>query len=502
MSEEERQQEALVRAFSQGRVVGAPAPVERFDTHLSHVFVSGERAFKLKRAVRLPFVDFSSCEARRKACEAELANQPMARALYLGALPIVRDSNGFRIGGAGAAADWVVAMRRFEQDQQFDRLAARGALSRDVIEEAVETIAAGHRAAPATERAGYAAHYRSVIQGLRRTEQHGAREMGLEPGSPVLFDRLDEALARARPLIEARRKRGKVCRGHGDLHLRNLCLYEGRPLAFDALEFDEALATTDVLYDLAFLLMDLRRVGLAVHVNAAMNRYWDLAEEEEAALSLLPFFMSLRAAVRMAVAVEASDLNEAQTHRTLGLSLLARAPPILIAIGGLSGTGKTAVAQSLAPLMPGPAGARLLRSDVLRKMKLGLGLEEKAQGASYAPARRAEIYRDLAAKAAQAVGGGASAIADATLQERSVRDAISAAAGSARFFGYWLAAPLDVRLARVGSRTGDASDADTKVASEQSEPSDIGPPWRRLNANRPVAAIVNDILSDISLPER
>jgi hypothetical protein len=502
MSEEERLQDELVRAFTHGRVAGAPGPIERFDTHLSHVFVSGERAFKLKRAVRLPFVDFSSCEARRKACEAELANQPMARALYLSALPIVRDSNGFRIGGAGPAIDWVVAMRRFEQAQQFDRLAARGALSRAVIEEAVETIAAGHRAAPATERAGYGAHYRSVIEGLRRTEQHGAREMGLKPGSPVLLDRLDEELARASPLIENRRKRGKVCRGHGDLHLRNLCIYEGKPLAFDALEFDETLATTDVLCDLAFLLMDLRRVGLAAHANAAMNRYWDIAEEEEAALALLAFFMSLRAGVRMAVAVAAGELQEAQTYRTLGLRLLGRAPPILIAIGGLSGTGKTAVAQALAPLMPGPAGARLLRSDVLRKTKLGLGLEKKAQAASYAPARRAEIYRDLVAKAAEVLGGGASAIADATFQERSTRDAIPAAAASARFFGYWLGAPLDVRLAHVASRTGDASDADAKVAGEQSEPSDIGPPWRRLDANRPVAAIVDDILSDISLTER
>jgi aminoglycoside phosphotransferase family enzyme/predicted kinase len=496
-------QGALVRAFGDGRVEGAPGPVVRIDTHLSHVFLSGDRAFKLKRAVRLPFVDFSSCEARRKACQAELANQPMGRALYLDALPIIKDSKGFRIGVAGEAeaVDWIVSMRRFEQAQQFDRLAACGALSRAMIEEAVATIARGHEGAPVTQLAGYAAHYRDVIAGLRRTEAHGALEMGLQPGSPALFDRLDEELGRASPLIERRRKRGEVRRGHGDLHLRNMCMFEGKPLAFDALEFDEGLATTDVLYDFAFLLMDLRRVGLAAHANAAMNRYWDISGEEDEALALLPFFMSLRAAVRMAVAVEAGALQEAQTYRALGLRLLERAPPTLIAIGGLSGTGKTAVAQALAPLMPGPAGARLLRSDVLRKTKLGLSLTERAAEACYAPERRAEIYRDLATQAAQAIEGRASTVADATFRPTWSREAIAAAAGSARFFAYWLAAPLGVRLARVARRAGDASDADMKIASEQTEPADLCPPWRRLDVNRPVSAIVEDIMNDIALTE-
>jgi predicted kinase len=322
--------------------------------------------------------------------------------------------------------------------------------------------------------------------------------MGLAPGSPVLFDRLGEALARMSPLIEERRKSGKVRRGHGDLHLRNICIYEGKPLAFDALEFDEALATTDLLYDFAFLLMDLRRVGLAEHANAAMNRYWDITGEEEEALQLLPFFMSLRAAVRMAVAVEAGELQEAQTYRALGLALIERAAPLLVAIGGLSGTGKTAVAQALAPQLPGPAGARLLRSDVLRKAKLGVSLKEKAQEACYAPERQAEIYRDLAAKSVRAIQGGASVVADATFRVGSTREAIAAAAQSAPFFAYWLAAPLSVRLARVGRRSGDASDADVRVASEQTEPADISLPWRRLDANRPISVIVEDIMNDLA----
>jgi uncharacterized protein len=503
MIREEQLQEDLVGAFVDGRVAGAPGPVDHLCTHLSHVFLSGERAIKLKRAVKLPFVDFSSSLQRRSACEAELAvNRAMAGELYLGVEPITRQAGRFQIGGRGEPVDWVVVMRRFDQEDQFDRLAMAGALSRTTIEEAALGLAHAHAAARPIEHAGYSAHYRHIIRELRATEAHGARALGVTPGSPALFDQLDQELVRVGRLIEARRKNGKVRRGHGDLHLRNLCLWQGRPLAFDALEFDEALATSDVLYDLAFLLMDLRRVGLGQHANAAMNRYWDAAGEDEAALALLPFFTSLRAAVRMAVAVEAGELKEAQCYRTLGLDLADRAPPRLIAVGGLSGTGKSTVAQALATCLPGPAGARLLRSDVLRKARQGLSLEARAGQASYAPERRAEVYRELASRAAEAVSCGANVIADATFSVASTREAIEAAAGGVQLRLYWLSAPLGVRLARVAGRAHDASDADVSVAQAQKEPTNMSRAWRLLDANRPVLAIVAEIMDDLALLDR
>lgn len=500
MTNQEQLQADLVRAFVDGQVAGAPAPVDHLRTHVSHVFLSGDRAIKLKRAVKLPFVDFTSSSQRRSACEAELAvNRVMAGELYLGVEPITHRAGRFHIGGEGEPVDWVVLMRRFDQKDQFDRLAMAGALSRSAVETAALGLAQAHAAALPVEHAGYSAYYRQIIYELRDTEVHGARELGLTAGSAALFDQLDQELVRIGHLIEARRRSGKVRRGHGDFHLRNLCLWQGRPLAFDALEFDEALATSDVLYDLAFLLMDLRRIGLGQHASAAMNCYWDAAREDEAALALLPFFTSLRAAVRMAVAVEAGQLTEAHVYRTLGLDLLRRARPELIAVGGLSGTGKSAVAQALAACLPGPAGARLLRSDVIRKTGAGLALEAKAGQASYAPERRDEVYRELARRAAEAVNGGANVIADATFRAKSARDAIGAAAGHAQFAAYWLSAPLSVRLARVAGRTHDASDADVLVAQAQEEPSDISSAWRRIDANSPVLAIVAEIMQDLAL---
>lgn len=489
-------QDEIVAAFTAGRVVGAPGPVVRIDTHLSHVFLSGTRAYKLKRALKLPFVDFSSRAQRRAACEAEIAvNRAMAGPLYLGAAPITRQRQGLRIGGEGEALDWVVVMRRFPTAQQFNHLATMGALSRELVERTASIIAAAHDRLPALPYAGHAVAYRDVIAGLREAEADGAARLGLEP-SRALFDALDLALTRVTGLIETRRKGGKVRRGHGDLHLRNICLFEGRPTPFDALEFDDRLASTDVLYDLAFLLMDLRRIGLAEHANAAMNAYWDAAAEDETALALLPFFMSLRAAVRMAVAVEAGALSEAETYRTLGVDLLAKVRPRLVALGGLSGVGKSAIAAVLAPSLPGPAGARLLRSDILRKRKEGLEPAEKAKPGCYALERRAEVYRDLGSRAAVAVAAGASVIADATFRVSSTRDAISAAAGAAPFNGYWLVAPLGVRLARVAGRVGDASDADVDVAASQQEPHELPPTWRRLDANRPVAAILTALMGE------
>lgn len=500
-SDESEKQEALVAAFTAGSVVGAPYPIIRVDTHLSHVFLAGDLAFKLKRAVRLPFADFESCEARRVACEAELAvNASLAGSLYLDVRPVTRATDGgFCIGGGGKVIDWVVAMRRFDQSDQFDQLARAGKLTHALIEGAVDVVAGAHTAAPANLLVGHSADYRHVIQGLRQTEEHGAARLGLHAASPLLFERLDFELTHVSELIERRRRQGRVRRGHGDLHLRNICLFQGDPTPFDALEFDARLATTDVIYDVAFLLMDLRRIGLAAHANAAMNRYWDIANEHETALALIPFFMALRAAVRMAVAVEAGELTEAKTYRALSLDLLERRRPVVLAIGGLSGVGKSAVAKAVAPRLPGPAGARLLRTDILRKRRANLRLDEKAGEKIYAPERRAEVYREMATRAAAALHAGASVLADATFQDGPTRDLIASAAQGARFHAYWLEAPLSVRITRVSSRLGDASDASATVAAAQQEPRDLPALWRRVDATRPVDMVVADILRDLAL---
>ena len=489
------EQDELVAAFTRGLVVG---PVERIDTHLSHIFLTKDRAYKLKRALRLPFVDFRTLQSRKAACEAELtANRRFAAKLYLDVLPVTRRGAQVALGGQGDVVDWVVEMRRFVDDTQFDRLAAAGRLDVTLARRTAEAIARAHADAPVRRDVGSAADYLAVIRELRATEEDGARKLGIAPASPALFEKLGAELERVGPLIESRREQGRVRRGHGDLHLRNICMFEGKPTPFDALEFDERLATTDVLYDLAFLLMDLRHVGLSEHANAVMNTYWDVAGEADTALALLPLFMSLRATVRMAVAIESGSLPEAGEYRHLALSLLEPAWPRMIAIGGLSGSGKSAVAAALAPLLAGPVGARVLRSDVVRKQMIHVPLGARAGKEAYAYERRADVYREMDARAADAVGGGATVIADATFQGAAERLAISQAGGGAPFLGFWLQAPLEVRLERVRKRTGDASDADVQVAAAQAEPKQLDANWRIVDARAPVDEIAQIVLRGV-----
>lgn len=485
-------QALVAKAFANGEVAGAGPLEARIDTHLSHVFLTHDRAYKLKRAVRLPFVDFSTLEQRQAGCEAELAvNQAWAAALYEGVAAIRRDGERFSLGGEGEIIDWVVRMRRFSPGAQFDELGDAGKLSTDLLEATAAMIASHHTRGVPNLLMGHAADYRALISGLRRTEADGAARLGVAPAAPHVFERLEQELARIGSLIEARRAAGKVRRGHGDLHLRNLCLFDGAPLAFDALEFDERLSTTDVLYDFAFLLMDLRKRGLNTQANAALNAYWDAAGEDEAALKLMPFFTGLRAAVRMAVAVEAGALGEADAYRRFAIELVAPSSPIHIAIGGLSGSGKSVVARAVAPLLGGPAGARLLRSDILRKRVTPIAERYASQTVMY-------VYEQLAHRARQAVEAGASVIVDATFQHAQGRESL-AAVWRTPWRGYWLDAPRSVRLERVALRRNDASDADVAVAAAQPEPADLPAPWRRINANQAVAAVAADILKDLQV---
>ena len=436
-------------------------------------------------------------ELRHAACLAELeVNLPLAGNMYLGVEPVTAMGDGrYRIGGDGAPVDWVVAMKRFAQADQFDEMARAGRLTPGLIDQTADGIAAAHTAAVPVLTAGHAADYRGIIRELHETEAHGAHQLGLEPGDPSVFERLDMELAHIDPLIEARRRAGKVHRTHGDLHLRNICLFEGRPTPFDALEFDARLATTDRLYDLAYLLMDLVRIGHRAEANRLMNRYWDEAGEEEGAFRVLPFFMALRAAVRFAVDVEAGQLGEAADYRALALGLLSARPAQLVCLGGLSGVGKSTIARALAPHLSGPAGARLLRSDVLRKRALGHDPEARlTDPGAYSAAARANVYEDLFLHGRAAFQAGISVVLDATFQDAAMRTAACDEAGG-RAVGIWLDAPLETRLARISGRAGDASDADEAVARAQVDPETPGPCWHRVDASGPPEETVKAVLA-------
>ncbi|PWB60033.1 MAG: DNA-binding protein [Bradyrhizobiaceae bacterium] len=467
--------------------------VQRIDTHAAAVFLAGERAYKIKRAVRFPFLDYGTLDKRKQACEAELeVNRPFAGALYRRVVAITREADGrLALDGAGTPAEWAVEMRRFDVEATLDRLAERREIDLALADALGRAVAAAHAGLPEVAAEPWLAM-------LARTLDQNDAELAEWPDlfAPARVTELGRAsrtaLARLVPLLRARGARGLIRRGHGDLHLGNIVLIEGTPVAFDAIEFDPLIAAGDLLYDLAFLLMDLVERGLGTAANVVLNRY--LVETRRAedldALAALPLFLSLRAAIRAKVTAarletaaedaRAGIARSARGYFDLACDLIAPAAPRLVAVGGLSGTGKSALAAALAPeIVPAP-GAVVLRSDVERKALFGLAETERLPAEAYRSEVGARLYATLTEKARRVLAAGHSAIVDAVFARPEERAAIAAV--SPAFHGLFLTADLATRVARVGGRAGDASDADAAVARRQ-ESYDLGAlDWTRVDA--------------------
>jgi hypothetical protein len=480
MNRAENSQQAVIDFLGRPATYGG-APVKRIDTHAAAVFLAGDRALKIKRAVRFPFLDYSTLEKRRAACAAEIeVNQPFAPAIYRGVVAITRELGGaLAIGGDGEPVEWAVEMRRFDETQTLDHLAAQGRIDGALADALGRAVARAHAAAPVDTVAGFADALNEVIA---QNDEELRASPNLFPAARVdaLMQTTRATFARVQPLLVARERAGRVARCHGDLHLGNIVLLDGAPVLFDAIEFDPKFSTGDVFYDLAFLLMDLIERDLRPAANIVLNRY--LAETRRAddldALAALPLFLSLRAAIRAKVAAErraqgADVAPRARAYFTLAGRLLAPPAPRLIAIGGLSGTGKSLLARGLAAdILPEP-GAVVLRSDSERKALFGIAETERLPEAGYAPDVTAKVYASLADKARRVLAAGHSAIVDAMFAQAGERAAIAQATAGAAFRGLFLTADLSVRLARVGGRTDDASDADAAVARRQ-EQYDLG----------------------------
>jgi aminoglycoside phosphotransferase family enzyme/predicted kinase len=476
--------------------------VEIVETHISLVFLAGGRAYKLKRAVKLPYLDFSTAERRRQACEAELAlNRRTAPSLYLELGRLARNAKGaVGFSREGEALDWVVVMRRFDQALAFDALAQKGALDRRMIDRLADHIAEFHASAERCPCYGGAAALREVA--LTNHRCLGAAGLAGFAAAAVdgIRDKWFGAIAANAALIEARRAAGKVRRCHGDLHLANICLFDGEPTLFDCLEFSEALASIDILYDLAFLLMDLVHRGFGDFANRVLNRYLDRTLEDDG-LAALPLFLSLRAGIRAHVTATAlkqrPDLADAvgmreAARRYLDLAdrALAPAPARLVAIGGLSGSGKSTLAAALAPEFAPCPGARVIRSDVTRKLLCGVAPETPLPESAYRPEIGRLVYDALGLKAATALAAGYSAMVDAVSLRPAERAALGEVARRAGvpFCGLWLEAAPEAMADRIRSRYHDASDATAAVLARQLD-QDPGPiEWIRLDADGGPAA--------------
>jgi len=479
-------------------------PPETAETHISLVLLGRTVAWKLKKAVRQPYLDFTTPQRRFDMCRRELElNRRTAPDLYRRVRRLTRESDGrLALDGEGALVDAVLEMARFDEERLLDRMARRGTLSPPLIARLAATIAAFHAAAPLAEDAK---------SGSARIEAVLAiNEAGLEATRAVLGAAPAEAAAKAmralcqrhRALLDARQREGKVRRCHGDLHLRNIVEIDGEPVLFDCLEFDEEMATIDILYDLAFLVMDLWHRDLGALANLLFNRYLDsiAADGDEAAgLPLMPLFLAMRATVRAHVTAsqtlqsgaEADALaEEARAYLDLARALAAPPEPRLVAIGGYSGSGKSTAAAMVAHTIGPAPGARILSSDRIRKALFGVAAETRLPEGAYRPEVSVTVYARQCEEAARILSAGHGVIADAVFgrpEERAAIEAVAARAG-VDFAGFWLEAPERTLVERVEARRGDPSDATAAIVRAQlgRDPGPMG--WRRIDTRGGEAA--------------
>jgi len=481
------------------------ATVERIDTHASIIFLAGARAFKLKRAVRFDYLDFSTAERRRSLCEAEVRlNRRTAPTLYRGVVAVTRQDDGsYALGGNGRPVDWLVEMGRFSQEALFDRLASVGALDIDLMSPLAAAIADFHKSAEHRSDHGGKAGMSWVIDG----NAAGFAEFGrscLDPSAAYrVTDDSCRELDRRAETLERRRQSGFVRQCHGDLHLRNIVLLDGRPTPFDGVEFNDEISCTDVFYDFAFLLMDLWRRRLPQHANIVWNRY--LAETADLdGVSLVPLFLSCRAAVRAKTSATAAQLQQdlprrselegtAREYLTMAEHLLHPPHPCLVAVGGLSGSGKSTLALRLAPSVGAVPGAVVLRSDETRKRLCGVPLLQHLGPEGYSSRMSERVYATVAEQAALVLRAGHSVVVDAVYARAADRRVIEqvAEAASVPFIGLWLDAPESLLIDRAAQRHNDASDADADVIRMQraQDIGDIG--WSRLDASTGAASVLS-----------
>jgi len=465
-----------------------PLPVSRVDvrqTHISAVFLGGDCAYKIRKPVRLPFLDFSTLEQRRQDCVEEVRlNRRLAASIYLGVVPITRDARGLHFEGEGTPIEWGVKMRRLPEEATLQYQVLAGSVTVEQVIGLGERLARFHKGANRNRHIASFGRFEAVALNLRQNLELARPQLGQTVTEPVwnsLLDRQEELLAEHRSLIDSRAERGVPCETHGDLHLDHVYFFPERlppddVAMIDCIEFNERFRYTDPIADMAFLVMDLKFHGRRDLAWAFAEAYFRESGDEEGR-SLLPLYSGYRAAVRGKVEgmlLEESEVPEEERdearQRARAHWLLAQGellPPgeraCLLLVGGLPGSGKSTLARHMGEAW----GVRVIRSDVVRKSLAGIDPLNPGHAVPglYSAEMTERVYGEVLRQAEGAICRGERVVVDAMFSRICQRQAFLSAADRLGVPTGWLICegPEDVVRDRLAQRRGDVSDADWQV---------------------------------------
>ncbi|NCJ07985.1 AAA family ATPase [Synechococcales cyanobacterium C] len=462
-------------------------PVQLLQTHISYVLLTGEYAYKIKKPANFGFLDFSTLTQRHHFCEEEVRlNQRLSPSLYVGVVPLYQyTAEGYGWQGIGEPVEYAVQMRQFDQSQLLSRLFERGELTPELMSGLGRQVASFHETA-ATDADIQAFGDRAAIQQV--DENNYALSEGFL-GHSQTQERLEQTRTFTRQFFAnhgdwfaQRQAEGKIRECHGDLHLNNVCRYQDKIQVFDCIEFNREFRNIDVIYDVAFMVMDLEFQGRPDLANAFLNAYLERTGDYWGA-ALLPLYLSMRAYIRGNVnslalndsAISDSEkqgfLGRAQAYYQAAWQYTQRPPGRLWIMCGLSGSGKSTVARAVA------SGLRALhiRSDAVRKHLAGIPLEQRGAdpnvfgGGIYTPEMTQKTYDRLLDLGLFLAQQGESVVLDAKYDRQALRQAVYAKAESAQIPVQivFCTAPARVLEERLRSRQGDIADATEALLAQQ-----------------------------------
>jgi len=457
-------------------------PVQIFQTHVSYVMTTGQFAYKVKKAVNFGFLDYSTLEKRHHFCEEEMRlNERGAGAeIYLGVVPISEENGEFVLGSDRHPIEYAVKMRQFPQETLLSSMAERGELTEDLLRQLAVEVAEFHRKSVTSN---YIRSFGKVEQVREAFDENYEQTTGYigGPQTQKQFDETqaftDRFFAEQKDLFERRMEQGYIRECHGDIHLRNISYWHDQLLLFDCIEFNEPFRFVDVMYDIAYIVMDLDVRDRPDLRAAFLNAYVEETGDWEGLL-VLPIYVSRQTYVRAKVASFllddplASEADKQQAHETAAMYYklawkYTRMPQgRLMLMSGLSGSGKSTVAREIAR----QSGAIHIRSDAVRKHLGGIGIRDRGDASLYTPEMTQKTYDQLLNLGISLAQSGYTVVLDAKYDRQELRQKAIAQATAHNLPLKILhcTAPMEVLRDRVHKRSGDIADATVDVLAKQS----------------------------------